>query len=292
MPAAASHNKANRRKRRERTWFVIMGIITYLVVALVACVLLFISVKGAQRLDWAFLTEAPGPDHTTGGIFPALAGTMWLVAGTLAIALPIGICSAIFLSEYARNNWFTRLVRICITNLAGVPSIVFGLFGLTAFVMLCGFGESLLAGWLTLTFMILPVIITTSEESLRAVPQGFREGALALGAGKWQTIRTNVLPYALPGMLTGSILSVGRVAGETAPIMFTVAAFHTGLPRSIFSQVEALTYYLYTVSMNVPNAREALPTAYGAAFVLIALVFGVNLFAMILRAKLRKKYRW
>ena len=292
MPAAASHNNVNRRKRRERTWFVIMGIITYLVVALVACVLLFISVKGVQRLDWAFLTEAPGPDHTTGGIFPALAGTMWLVAGTLAIALPIGICSAIFLSEYARNNWFTRLVRICITNLAGVPSIVFGLFGLTAFVMLCGFGESLLAGWLTLTFMILPVIITTSEESLRAVPQGFREGALALGAGKWQTIRTNVLPYALPGMLTGSILSVGRVAGETAPIMFTVAAFHTGLPRSIFSQVEALTYYLYTVSMNVPNAREALPTAYGAAFVLIALVFGVNLFAMILRAKWRKKYRW
>ena len=292
MRAAATHNKTSRRKRREMAWFITMRIITYLVVAYVACLLLFISFKGIPRIDWAFLTQAPGPDHTTGGIFPAIAGTIWLVAGSLAIALPIGISTAIYLNEYAHNNWFTRFVRICITNLAGVPSIVFGLFGLTAFVIVCGFGESLLAGWLTLTFMILPVIITTSEESLRAIPQGFRQGALALGATKWQTIRTNVLPYSLPGMLTGSILSVGRVAGETAPIMFTVAAFHTGLPRSIFSQVEALTYYLYTVSMNVPNAREALPTAYGAAFVLIMLVFGVNFFAMVLRAKLREKYRW
>jgi phosphate transport system permease protein len=284
--------KSTARRRREFVVFWLLRAGAYLVVAFVGIVLLDIIIKGAPRIDWAFLTEEPGPDHTTGGIFPAIAGTFFLVVGTLAIALPLGICSAIYLSEYAKNTWFTRLLRVCITNLAGVPSIVFGLFGLGVFVVLCGFKLSLLSGWLTLTFMILPVIITAGEEALRAVPQGFREGGLALGATKWQTIRTNVLPYSLPGMLTGSILSVGRVAGETAPVMLTVAAFHTGLPRTIFSQVEVLTYYLYTVSINVPNAEAARPTAYGAALVLITLVFGVNLIAMIIRAKFRKKYRW
>ena len=288
----ATDSKSSKRKRNERIWFWILRISAYIVVGCVAIVLIDIVVKGAPRVDWAFLTEEPGPDHITGGILPAIVGTICLVVGTMVIALPIGICTAIYLSEYARDTWFTRLTRICITNLAGIPSIVFGLFGLAAFVLLLDCRQSLLAGWLTLTFMILPVIITTSEESLRAVPHDFRQGALALGATKWQTIRTNVLPYSLPGMLTGSILSVGRVAGETAPIMFTVAAFYTGLPHSVFSRVEALTYYLYTVCINVPNVEAAQPTAYGAAFVLVVLVFGVNLFAMILRAKLRKKYRW
>lgn len=261
-------------------------------VALVAIVLMDIIIKGAPRIDWAFLTEKPGPDHTTGGIFPAIAGTFLLVVGSIVIALPIGVFTAIYLSEYAGNTRFTRLIRICIINLASVPSIVFGLFGLGVFVILLQFGRSLLAGWLTLTFMILPVIITTSEEALRSVPKGFREGSLAVGATKWQMIRTNVLPYSLPGILTGSILSVARVAGETAPILLTVAAFHTGLPRSIFSQVQALPYYLFTISVNVTNIEEARPTAYGAALVLITLVFGVNMIAMILRAKLRKKYQW
>ena len=284
---------ADQRRRREITWFWVMRVLTYAVVAFVGVVLLDIIVKGAPRLDWAFLTQETGPHHTTGGIFPAIVGTFYLVVGSIGIALPVGVCAAVYLSEYAKNTWFTRLIRICIVNLAGVPSIVFGLFGSAAFVVYFEFGRSLLAGWLTLALMILPVVITTSEEALRAVPNGFREGSLAVGATKWQSIRTNVLPYALPGMLTGSILSVARVAGETAPIMFTVGAFYTGgLPRSIFSQVQALPYYLYTVSVNVTNSKAALPTAYGAALVLIVMVFGMNLLAMVLRAKLRKKYRW
>jgi len=283
---------AEKRRRREMTCFWVLRALTYVVVAFVGVVLLDIVVKGAPRINWAFLTEKPGPDHTTGGIFPAIVGTFYLVAGSIGIALPVGVFTAVYLSEYAKDTWFTRLVRICIVNLAGVPSIVFGLFGAAAFVVYMKFDRSLLAGWLTLAFMILPVVITTSEEALRAVPRGFREGSLAVGATKWQMIRTNVLPYALPGILTGSILSVARVAGETAPIMFTVAAFYTGLPRSIFSQVQALPYYLYTVAINVPNVNAARPTAYGAALVLIVMVFGMNLLAMILRAKLRKKYRW
>ena len=287
-----STTTAQKRRRREIIGFWVFRLIAYTMVALVAIVLMDIIIKGAPRIDWAFLTEKPGPDHTTGGIFPAIAGTFLLVVGSIVIALPIGVFTAIYLSEYAGNTRFTRLIRICIINLASVPSIVFGLFGLGVFVILLQFGRSLLAGWLTLTFMILPVIITTSEEALRSVPKGFREGSLAVGATKWQMIRTNVLPYSLPGILTGSILSVARVAGETAPILLTVAAFHTGLPRSIFSQVQALPYYLFTISVNVTNIEEARPTAYGAALVLITLVFGVNMIAMILRAKLRKKYQW
>lgn len=287
-----STTTAQKRRQREIIGFWVFRLIAYTMVALVAVVLMDIIIKGAPRIDWAFLTERPGPDHTTGGIFPAIAGTFLLVVGSIVIALPIGVFTAIYLSEYAGNTRFTRLIRICIINLASVPSIVFGLFGLGVFVILLQFGRSLLAGWLTLTFMILPVIITTSEEALRSVPKGFREGSLAVGATKWQMIRTNVLPYSLPGILTGSILSVARVAGETAPILLTVAAFHTGLPRSIFSQVQALPYYLFTISVNVTNIEEARPTAYGAALVLITLVFGVNMIAMILRAKLRKKYQW
>ncbi|RKY29484.1 MAG: phosphate ABC transporter permease PtsA [Planctomycetota bacterium] len=281
-----------KRQRREKMCFWGVRIISYLVVLFVAAVLLDIIIKGAPRINWAFLTEAPGPNHTTGGVFPAIVGTFCLIVGSMAIALPVGVFTAIYLSEYARNTWFTKLIRLCITNLAGLPSIVFGLFGLGVFVILLQFGKSLLAGWLTLCFMILPVIITTGEQALRSVPKGFREGSLAVGATKWQMIRTNVLPYSLPGILTGSILSVARVAGETAPILFTVAAFYTGLPKTIFSQVEALPYYLYTVSVNVPNIQEARPTAYGAALVLITLVFGLNMIAMTLRAKLRKKHQW
>ena len=174
----ATNSKSSKRKRNERIWFWILRVSAYIVVGCVAVVLIDIIIKGAPRVDWAFLTEEPGPDHTTGGIFPALVGTICLVIGTMLIAMPIGICTAIYLNEYARDTWFTRLTRVCITNLAGIPSIVFGLFGLAAFVILLDFRQSLLAGWLTLTFMILPVIITTSEESLRAVPHGFRQGAL------------------------------------------------------------------------------------------------------------------
>jgi phosphate transport system permease protein len=290
----ASKDKTRQRARREAVAFWIFRAFAYLVVLFAAAVLIDILIKGAPRINWAFLTQGPDPDDISkGGVFPAIAGTFYLVAGSIAIALPIGVFTAIYLSEYARDTRFTRLVRICITNLAGLPSIVFGLFGYALFVMMFGLDKSLIAGCLTLMLMILPVIITASEEALRAVPQGFREGSLALGATKWQSVRTNVLPYAMSGVFTGSILGVARVAGETAPIMFTAVAFTAGLPSSVFKPVEALTFYLYmVVTTTVQDYEKALPTAYGAALVLIVMVFGMNLLAMILRAKLRKKYRW
>lgn len=281
---------AKQRARREALVFWVFRVFTYCVVLFAAAVLIDIVIKGAPRINWEFLTKPPGPDHITGGVFPAIVGTLYLVTGSIAIALPVGLFTAIYLSEYSRNTWFTRTVRVCITNLAGLPSIVFGLFGYAVFVLIFGFGVSLLAGWFTLMLMILPVIITASEEALRAVPHGFREGSLALGATKWQAIRSNVLPYAMPGVFTGSILGVARVAGETAPIMLTAAWFTAGLPSSVYDKVEALPFYLYFIAVNVPG--KTLPTAYGAALVLIAIVFAMNLVAMILRAKLRKKYRW
>jgi phosphate transport system permease protein len=222
-----------------------------------------------------------------------LIGTICLIAGTIAVALPLGVAAAIYLSEYARQNRFTQLVRLAIVTLAGVPSIVFGLFGLGLFVLFFKFGTSILAGNLTLACMILPTIIVASEESLRAVPQGFREGSLALGATKWQTIYKNVLPYSLPGMLTGSILGIGRAAGETAPILLTAAAFFLPrLPRSIFDQVMALPYHLYILATQHPDMARVRPLAYGTALVLVALVLGLNLGAIFLRMYFRKKYKW
>ncbi|MBI5155157.1 phosphate ABC transporter permease PstA, partial [Candidatus Poribacteria bacterium] len=222
-----------------------------------------------------------------------IVGTLWLVGGAIAVALPLGMACAVYLTEYARPGRYLRIVRLAITTLAGVPSVVFGLFGLGLFVMFLGFGTSILSGSLTLACLILPTIIVASEESLRAVPRDLRSASMALGATKWYTIRTNVLPYAMPGMLTGAILGVGRAAGETAPILLTVAAFFLPrLPQSPLDQVMALPYHLYVTATQLPDPVAARGMQYGTALVLIALVLGMNLAAIALRMRFSRKYRW
>jgi phosphate transport system permease protein len=230
---------------------------------------------------------------TRGGIFPAILGTLLLTLGAVLVALPLGVASAIYLSEYAREGNVVRIVRLGIQNLAGVPSVVFGLFGLGLFVVFLGWGTSLLAGAVTLGFLILPVIIGASEEALRQVPSTFREASLALGATQWQTIRKVVLPAALPGILTGSILGIGRAAGETAPIMFTAATFYTlNLPRSPLDPIMALPYHVYVLATAGTHIEQTRPLQYGTVLVLLALVLGLNLLAILLRTRMRRKKRW
>jgi phosphate transport system permease protein len=225
-----------------------------------------------------------------GGIFPAIIGTIYLIIGTIIISLPIGIFSAIYLNEYAARNKFTRIIRLSIVNMAGVPSVVFGLFGLAFFVLLLKFGKSILAGSLTLAFLILPVIITTTEEALKAVPNTYRQASMALGASKWQTITKIILPQALPGIITGAVLGIGRAAGETAPIMFTVAAFsQPNLPNSIFSQVMALPYHLYALATQVTNPPEDKQWGTALVLLMIVLFFAIIGTSIRTRARLRKK---
>jgi len=281
----------NQIKDRIILWLI--RLFFYFIVAIVGYIIFDIVYNGLPTLSWEFITGFPRRSGAEGGIFPAIVGTAYLVFGAVIVALPLGMASAIYLSEYARPGRFTGLVRLAITTLAGVPSIVFGLFGLGLFVIFFGFGASILSGSLTLSFMILPTIIVSSEESLRAVPMSLREGSLALGASKWQTIYKNVLPNALPGMLTGSILGVGRAAGETAPILLTVAAFYLPrLPSSVFDQVMALPYHLYVLATQHPEAEKVLPMQYGTALVLLLLVILFNLGAIILRNHFRKKIQW
>jgi len=270
-----------------------MRLVTYSIVIVIAFIIIDIVWKGLPVISWKFLSGFPKKSGAEGGILPAIVGTLVLVLGTIAVALPLGMASAVYLSEYAKQGKFTNTIRLAIITLAGVPSIVFGLFGLGLFVLFFGFGASILAGCLTLACMILPIIIVSSEEALKAIPQSLREGSLALGATKWETIRRNVLPYSMSGMLTGSILGIGRAAGETAPILLTVAAFYLPkLPNSIFDQVMALPYHLYILATQLPDADAVRPMQYGTALVLIALVLGVNMFAIIFRNRVRKKYRW
>ena len=270
-----------------------MRCVTYFIVAVIAYMIFCIVVRGLPAISWEFLTAMPRQSGAEGGILPAIVGTLLLVTGTITIALPLGMVTAIYLSEYAGQGRFTQMIRLAIITLAGVPSIVFGLFGLGLFVIFLGFGASILSGCLTLACMILPTIIASSEEALRTVPQSLRQGSLALGATKWQTIYKNVLPYSFPGMLTGSILGIGRAAGETAPILLTVAAFYLPrLPKSIFDQVMALPYHLYVLATQYPDAEKIRPMQYGTALVLLALVLGVNLIAILLRLHIRKKYKW
>lgn len=250
-----------------------------------------IMVRGIGALSWQFVTAMPTHGMRDGGIFPAIIGTLELVAMTVFVALPMGVLAAIYLTEYATENWLTRLVRLAIVNLSGVPSVVYGLFGLGLFVVFCRFGTSLIAGALTLGIMILPVIITASEEALRSVPKSFREVSLSLGASRWQTIRYAVLPFAIPGIMTGTILGISRAAGETAPILFTVAAFYLPrLPRSIFDQAMALPYHLYVITTQIPNIPAQ--QRYGTALVLLLLVLSLNILAVILRARFRRKHQW
>ena len=277
----------------QKLCFWLLRTITYSIVFVIAYIIFDVVRHGLPAINWAFLTQMPRRSGAEGGILPAIVGTLLLVLGTIAVALPLGMATAIYLSEYAKQGKFTRTIRLAIITLAGVPSIVFGLFGLGLFVIFFRFGASILSGCLTLACMILPTIIASSEEALRAVPLSLRQGSLALGATKWQTIRKNVLPYSLSGMLTGSILGIGRAAGETAPILLTVAAFYLPkIPNSIFDQVMALPYHLYVLATQHPDLEKVRPMQYGTALVLLALVLGVNLIAIVLRIRVRKKYKW
>ncbi len=277
--------------RTQRIAFFFLFLATLLIVVPVGLIVVIIIQKGLPAINWQFLSDIPRQGMRAGGIFPAIVGTIYLVTGAIVFALPIGLLAAIYLSEYSKDNLLTRLIKLAIVNLAGVPSVVYGLFGLALFVVFFKFGASILSGSLTLGIMILPVIITTSREALESVPYSFREVSLSLGASKWQTIRHIVLPNAIPGILTGTILGLGRAAGETAPILFTVAAFYLPrLPNSIFDQAMALPYHLYVISTQVPNVDEKI--RYGTAFVLLALVLVMNLVAIIIRYKFRKKKKW
>jgi phosphate transport system permease protein len=250
----------------------------------------FLVFNGWRAINWTFLTQPPTNSMTQGGIFPCIMGTFYLSVGAMLVAFPLGVAAAIYLYEYARPGTCMRIIRLGINNLAGVPSVVFGLFGLAFFVTWCKFGVSILSGILTLGALILPVIIGTAEEALRSVPATYREASLALGATKWQTIYRVVLPAALPGMLTGAILGISRAAGETAAIMFTAAVyFIPHLPDSPFDQVMALPYHIYVLATAGTQIELTRPLQYGTALVLIALVLGMNFIAIITRAKLQRK---
>jgi phosphate transport system permease protein len=270
--------------------FFLLRCCLYLVLAILLVFLGDVFTKGGGAISWQFLSEAPRRGMTQGGIFPAIFGTFLVTMVTAILAIPLGMFAAIYLNEYARQNRLTRLIRLSIRNLSGVPSIVYGLFGVILFVNILRFGTSVLSAGLTLGLLTLPWTITASEEALKTIPNSYREGALALGATKWQSIRTNVLPYAIPGMLTGTVLGLARAAGETAPIMFTGAAFYLPiLPRSLKDQFMALPYHLYVLATQHHDITAVRPLAYGTALVLIVLVLGMNLGAIILRSRLRRK---
>jgi phosphate transport system permease protein len=287
-----SASDLNRRNRHiqalVRTLFLVMTLVLILPVILILATLIQ---RGAPALSLELLLSNPQAGMTAGGILPALLGTIWLVSLALLAAVPIGVAAAIYLNEYARDNWLTRLIQLAILNLAGVPSIVHALFGVGAFVLFFGFGASILAASLTLAVMSLPVIIVTSREALAAVPMAYREACWTLGASRWQTIRRVVLPNAIPGILTGVILELSRAAGETAPIMFTGAAFFLPmLPDNLFDQTMALSLHLFVIATQVPGVPEPLP--YAVALVLIGLVLMMNALSIAFRRYLRRRRRW
>ena len=256
-------------------------------------ILFFVAYNGIQVLSWEFITQPPVEAMTKGGIFPVIVGTVLLTFLCMIVVIPIGVTTAIFLAEYSKPGILLKTIMMSIYTLAGVPSVVFGLFGLTVFVVAFQFGMSLLAGSLTLAVMVLPYIISTSEEAIKAVPYSFREASLACGATKWQTIQKVVVPTAMPGILTGSILGTAKVSGETAPIMFTAAAFFTpGVPRSLLEPVMALPYHIYVLATAGTHIEETRPIQYGTALTLIALVLGMNLLGIILRTRQRVKKAW
>ena len=285
-------SKLNHRDRRtQRLCQMLFLAMTLLLILPVVIIMGTLIYKGGPVLSIDFLFTYPVNGMTAGGIFPALLGTVWLVAVALLFSVPLGIAAALYLSEYAPDNWFTRLINLCIINLAGVPSIVHALFGVGAFVIFFGFGTSILAASLTLGIMTLPVVIVATRESLQAVPLAFREACWNMGATRWQTIQRVVLPNAVSGILTGVILEVSRTTGETAPIMFTGAAFFLPfLPQGVFDQTMALSLHLFVVSTQVPGVPEALP--YGVALVLIGMVLLMNSLSIAMRIYLRGKKKW
>jgi len=283
----------NKRRLMQMVGMSILFVSLLVTVLLLFTIIIFISAQGAKVLSFEFLFSMPRKAMTAGGILPAIVGTFYLALGAVIFALPLGILSAIYLKEYAGNNLLLRIIKIGINNLAGVPSIVFGLFGLAVFVKFFGFGVSILSGSLTLAIMILPVIISTTVEALKAVPDSFREAAYGVGATKWQMVRGIVLPAALPGILTGIILGIGRAAGETAPILFTAATFFSKkLPGSILSPVQALPYHIYALMTEGTHPDAQVPIAYGSALVLLILVLGLDLAAIIIRIRQRRKRLW
>ena len=276
----------------ERFGFLMLYLAGILVLFFLGVILFDIFIKGVGVLSWKFLTQPPRMGMTEGGIFPAIMGTFMVSIITVIFAVPLGMFAAIYLNEYARPGKITRLIRLAIRNLSGVPSIVYGLFGVVLFVQMFRFGTSVLSAGLTLGLLTLPWTITACEEALKTVPKSYREGALALGATKWHAIRTNVLPYAIPGMMTGVILGLSRAAGETAPILFTGAAFFLpNLPKSLFDQFMALPYHLYILSTQHHAIEKVRPIAYGTALVLLGLILLLNLSAIWVRYRYRQKMR-
>jgi phosphate transport system permease protein len=284
-------NLNQRNKRVQGLYRNLFGLMTLLLITPVVIILGMLVYKGGSALSMDFLLTHPSDGMTAGGLFPALVGTVWLVSVALLISVPIGVSAAIYLSEYAPNNWFTRVINLAIINLAGVPSIVHALFGVGAFVIFFGFGTSILAASLTLAIMTLPLIIVATKESLQAVPPAFREACWNMGATRWQTIRRVVLPNAVSGILTGIILEVSRTTGETAPVMFTGAVFFTPfLPQSVFDQTMAMSLHLFVVATQVPGVPEELP--FGVALVLIGMVLVMNSISIAFRMYLRGKKKW
>jgi phosphate transport system permease protein len=275
----------------QRLGFGFLALMTALTVLPIILLVVYITVQGSSAISWEFIFGFPSHGMKAGGILPAIVGTFYLTLGTAVFSVPLGIGAAIYLSEYAPDNNATRTIRLAIVNLAGIPSVVYGLFGLGLFVIFLNFGTSILAGSLTLSIMTLPVIISTSEEALRVVPRAFRVVSVSVGATQWQTIRRIVLPEALPGILTGVILGLERAAGETAPILFTAAAFFLPhLPNSPFDQTMALPYHLFVISTQVPGMPVSIQ--YGTALVLLVFVLGMNLLATVVRSRARARRQW
>lgn len=275
----------------QRMTFALLALATIVVVVPILLVVAYIVVQGIGVIDWTFLTAMPENGMKEGGIFPAIVGTVLLVLGTAIVSIPIGVGAAIYLAEYARETWLTRLIRLAIINLAGIPSVVYGLFGLGLFVLFLHFGTSIVAGSLTLAILTLPIIISTAEEAITSVPGAFRTVSASLGATRWQTVRHQVLPHALPGILTGVILGLGRAAGETAPILFTVAAFFLPrLPRSPLDPTMALPYHLFVISTQVPGMPVGIQ--YGTALVLLSFVLSLVLIATLIRRRIRARRPW
>jgi len=282
-----------KRKVRENFFLSLIRMLGFTGAIILFIILFFVLYHGIHILSWDFITKPPVEAMTKGGIFPVIIGTILLTLICMIVVIPIGVTTAIFLAEYSKPGMIHKMVMMSIYTLAGVPSVVFGLFGLAVFVVTFNFGMSLLAGSLTLAIMVLPYIISTTEEALKAVPYSFKEASLACGATKWQTIRKVILPTAMPGILTGAILGTAKVSGETAPIMFTAAAFFTpGIPRSLFEPVMALPYHIYVLATAGTHIEETRPIQYGTALTLIVLVLGMNFLGIILRSRQRKKRVW
>jgi len=291
LDVTSIQKRTKRRQRTQRIGFSALGLVTLITVIPIALVVVYVFIQGAPAISWEFISALPRDGMRAGGILPAIVGTFWLTLGTAAISVPLGVGAAIYLAEYASDNRWTRIIRVAIINLAGIPSVVYGLFGLGLFVLFLKFGTSILAGSLTLSIMTLPVIISTTEEALRAVPSSFRVVSISLGATRWQTIRRIVLPQALPGIITGMILGLERAAGETAPILFTAAAFFLPrLPGSVFDATMALPYHLFVISTQVPGMPVQIQ--YGTALVLLTFMLGMNLIATVIRSRSRARRQW